>query len=117
MAHASHGAPRVACCGPRSSPSHSLLRRCCCFSNWLRDRLKSGGRACYLNLQPLASYDAFKIYNEEISILGTMAVLNSYGPAIDILNSGCIDTERMVSDTYTLEQFPALSLTCALARG
>ena len=27
----------------------------CCFSNWLRERLKSGGRACYLNLQPLAS--------------------------------------------------------------
>ena len=53
-----------------------------------------------------ASYDAFKIYNEEISILGTMAVLNSYGPAIDILNSGAIDTERMVSDTYTLDQFP-----------
>ena len=35
-----------------------------------------------------------------------MAVLNSYGPAIDILNSGAIDTERMVSDTYTLDQFP-----------
>jgi threonine dehydrogenase-like Zn-dependent dehydrogenase len=35
-----------------------------------------------------------------------MAVLNSYGPDIDILNSGSIDTERMVSDTYTLDRFP-----------
>jgi threonine dehydrogenase-like Zn-dependent dehydrogenase len=54
-----------------------------------------------------ASYDAFKIYNEEISILGTMAVLNSYGPAIDIINSGAIDTERMVTDTFTIDEFPA----------
>jgi 2-desacetyl-2-hydroxyethyl bacteriochlorophyllide A dehydrogenase len=53
-----------------------------------------------------ASYDAFKIYNEEISILGSMAVLNSYGPAIDILSAGAIDTERMVTDTFPIDQFP-----------
>jgi len=53
-----------------------------------------------------ASYDAFKIYNEEISILGSMAVLNSYGPAIVILASGAIDTERMVTDTFPIDHFP-----------
>jgi threonine dehydrogenase-like Zn-dependent dehydrogenase len=73
------------------------------------DAVKRRGKLLLFGVCPpgeKASYDAFKIYNEEISILGTMAVLNSYGPAIDILNSGAIDTERMVSDTYTLEQFP-----------
>nr|MBA3450526.1 hypothetical protein [Chloroflexia bacterium] len=53
------------------------------------------------------SYDAFKIYNEEISIMGTMAVLNSYGPAIDIIASDAIDVDRMVTDTFTLDDFPA----------
>ncbi len=52
-----------------------------------------------------AAYDAFKIYNEEISILGTMAVLNSYGPAIDILAAGAVDVDKMVSHTFTLDRF------------
>ena len=53
-----------------------------------------------------ASYDAFKIYNEEITILGTMAVLNSYGPAIDVIAAGAVDAEKMVTHTLPLEQFP-----------
>lgn len=73
------------------------------------DAVKRRGKLLLFGVCPpgeKASYDAFKIYNEEISILGTMAVLNSYGPAIDILSSGAINTERMVSDTYALDQFP-----------
>ena len=52
-----------------------------------------------------AAYDAFKIYNEEITILGTMAILNSYGPAIDVLKAGAVDTEKMVTHTFALEEF------------
>jgi len=52
-----------------------------------------------------ASYDAFKIYNEEITILGTMAVLNSYGPAIEVIAAGAVDTEKMVTHTLPLERF------------
>jgi len=52
-----------------------------------------------------ASYDAFKIYNQEITILGTMAVLNSYGPAIDIITAGAIDTKKMVTHTFPIDQF------------
>jgi NADPH2:quinone reductase len=52
-----------------------------------------------------ASYDAFKIYNEEITVLGTMAVLNSYGPALQVIAAGAIDSEQMVSHTLGLEQF------------
>ncbi|HQY31606.1 MAG TPA: zinc-binding dehydrogenase, partial [Thermomicrobiales bacterium] len=51
------------------------------------------------------AYDPFKIYNEEITIMGTMAVLNSYGPAIDFLNAGAIDTDRMVTHTFPIAQF------------
>ena len=73
------------------------------------DAVKRRGKLLLFGVCPpgeKASYDAFKIYNEEISILGSMAVLNSYGPAIDILSSGAIDTERMVTDTFPIDQFP-----------
>jgi 2-desacetyl-2-hydroxyethyl bacteriochlorophyllide A dehydrogenase len=53
-----------------------------------------------------AAYDAFKIYNEEITILGSMAVLNSYGPAVQVLAGGAVDGRCMVSHTLGLEQFP-----------
>lgn len=52
-----------------------------------------------------AAYDAFKIYNEELTIIGSMAVLNSYGPAIDIIAAGAIDTEQMVTHTFPIEHF------------
>ena len=45
------------------------------------------------------------IYNQEITILGSMAVLNSYGPAIDVLAAGAVDTDRMVTHTLPLDQF------------
>jgi 2-desacetyl-2-hydroxyethyl bacteriochlorophyllide A dehydrogenase len=72
------------------------------------DAVKRRGKLLLFGVCPpgeKVSYDAFKIYNEEISILGTMAVLNSYGPAIDIIASGAIDAERMVTDTYAIEDF------------
>src|SRR5918994_1535919 len=52
-----------------------------------------------------AAYEPFKIYNQELTIVGSMAVLNSYGPAIDVLAAGAVDTERMVTHTFPLEDF------------
>jgi NADPH2:quinone reductase len=52
-----------------------------------------------------AGYDAFKIYNEEITILGSMAVLASYGPAVDIVAAGAIDGAKMVTHSLPLAEF------------
>jgi len=52
-----------------------------------------------------AAFDMFKIYNEEITIVGSMAVLNSYGPALDVINAGAIDTDRMVTHSFPIAQF------------
>ena len=52
-----------------------------------------------------AAYNPFRIYNDEITIIGTMAVLNSYGPAIDLLNAGAVDTGKMVTHTFPIDQF------------
>lgn len=73
------------------------------------DAVKRRGKLLLFGVCPpgeKASYDAFKIYNEEITILGSMAVLNSYGPAIEIIAAGAIDVDNMVTDTFTLEEFP-----------
>lgn len=52
-----------------------------------------------------AAYDPFKIYNEELSIFGTMAVLHSYGPAIDLIAAGAIDAAKMVTHSLPLDAF------------
>lgn len=73
------------------------------------DAVKRRGKLLLFGVCPpgeKAAFDAFKIYNEEITILGTMAVLNSYGPALDVLAAGAVDAERMVTHTFTLDQFP-----------
>jgi NADPH2:quinone reductase len=73
------------------------------------DAVKRRGKLLLFGVCPpgeKASYDAFKIYNEEITILGSMAVLNSYGPAIDILHAGAVDAAAMVTHTLPLEEFP-----------
>ena len=58
-----------------------------------------------------ASYDVFRIYNEEITVLGTMAVLYSYGPAIDVIAAGAVDAAKMVTHTFDIDAFPeALAL-------
>lgn len=67
-----------------------------------------GGKLLLFGVCPpgeTAAYDAFKIYNEEISILGSMAVLNSYGPAVSVLNAGAVNGKEMVTHTFPIEQF------------
>lgn len=52
-----------------------------------------------------AGYDAFKIFNQELTVIGTMALLNNYGPAIDVIAAGGIDTKKMVTHTFPIEAF------------
>jgi 2-desacetyl-2-hydroxyethyl bacteriochlorophyllide A dehydrogenase len=73
------------------------------------DAVKRRGKLLLFGVCPpgeKASYDAFKIYNEEITILGSMAVLNSYGPAIDLLAAGAVDAKKMVTHTFDIDEFP-----------
>lgn len=52
------------------------------------------------------SLSPFRIYNDEITVVGTMAVLHSFGPAVDLVASGAIDTGTLLTDTFRLDDYP-----------
>jgi 2-desacetyl-2-hydroxyethyl bacteriochlorophyllide A dehydrogenase len=47
----------------------------------------------------------FRIYNDEITITGSMAILRSFAPAIDLLASGAVDVGPLLSEPLPLERF------------
>lgn len=51
-----------------------------------------------------AAFSPFRVYNSEIDIIGSMAVHNSFQPAIDLLASG-LDLDALVSDVFPIEEF------------
>jgi 2-desacetyl-2-hydroxyethyl bacteriochlorophyllide A dehydrogenase len=58
-----------------------------------------------------ASFSPFRIYNEEITVLGSMAVLHSFERARDLLVKGVIDAEAMISHRMPLESYEAAVAT------
>jgi threonine dehydrogenase-like Zn-dependent dehydrogenase len=78
------------------------------------DSLRRGGRLLVFGVAPAQARVAlspFRIYNDEITVVGSMAVLHSYGAALDLVASGVVDTGALLTDALPLERFPdALSL-------
>jgi 2-desacetyl-2-hydroxyethyl bacteriochlorophyllide A dehydrogenase len=76
--------------------------------------LRRGGRLLVFGVAPAQariSLPPFRIYNDEITIVGSMAVLNSYGTALDLVASGAVDVDAVLTDTLPLEKYPeALAL-------
>ena len=52
------------------------------------------------------SLSPFRIYNDEITVLGSMAVLNSFGAAVDLMAAGAIDTAPLLGPPFSLAGFP-----------
>lgn len=53
-----------------------------------------------------ARWSPFKIYNREIRIVGSMAVLHSFERAGELLAAGFLRPEVMISDRFDLEDYP-----------
>lgn len=84
------------------------------------DAVIRGGKLLIFGVCPpgeTAAYDMFKIYNEEISIIGSMAVLVSYGPAISVIDAGAIDVEKMVTHTFPIDRFEEAIATVRAGKG
>lgn len=51
------------------------------------------------------SLSPFRIYNDEITIIGSMAVLFSFQAALDLIRSGVINTQAMLTAALPLQDF------------
>jgi 2-desacetyl-2-hydroxyethyl bacteriochlorophyllide A dehydrogenase len=71
--------------------------------------VKRGGKFMVFGVAPQEariSLSPFRIYNDEITVLGSMAVLYSFGPAVNLISSGVINTEALLTAALPLEDFP-----------
>ncbi len=71
--------------------------------------VKRGGKLMIFGVAPYEariSLSPFRIYNDEITVLGSMAVLFSFQAALDLMSAGIIDTEAMLTSALPLEDFP-----------
>jgi 2-desacetyl-2-hydroxyethyl bacteriochlorophyllide A dehydrogenase len=53
----------------------------------------------------VAKISPYDIYKNEIRIVGSMAVLHSFGRALDLLAKGVIDAETMITHRYSLDDY------------
>ena len=49
--------------------------------------------------------EPFWVYNKEITIVGSMAVLHSFDRAVELFASGVLNIDVMISDRYSLENY------------
>jgi NADPH2:quinone reductase len=71
--------------------------------------VRRGGKFMIFGVAPgdaSISLSPFKIYNDEITIVGTMALLLTFAHAIDMLQSGAVDAQAMLTHGLSLDEFP-----------
>ncbi len=71
--------------------------------------VKRGGTFLIFGVAPheaRVSLSPFRIYYEEIKVIGSMAVLFSFQAALDLISGGVIDTQTMLTAALPLEDFP-----------
>ena len=54
-----------------------------------------------------ATIEPYKIYNQEITITGSMAVLHSYERAAELFAGGVLDPDVFISDRLPLDDYPS----------
>lgn len=54
-----------------------------------------------------AEISPFRIYNDEIRIIGSMAVVHSFERALALFEKGVIDSEAMITNQFQLEEYSA----------
>jgi NADPH2:quinone reductase len=79
--------------------------------------LSRGGRLMIFGVAPAEAtvrLSPFRVYNDEITVLGSMAVLHSFGTALDLMATGAVETSSLLTHGLPLEEFPqALDLVRA----
>ena len=70
--------------------------------------LDRGGRLLVFGVSPAEasiSLSPFRVYNDEITVTGSMAILRSFAPAVELIGGGVIDPRPLLSEPLPLDQF------------
>jgi 2-desacetyl-2-hydroxyethyl bacteriochlorophyllide A dehydrogenase len=70
--------------------------------------LDRGGRMLVFGVSPAEAairVSPFRVYNDEITITGSMAILRSFGQAVDLLASGAVDPRPLLGEPLPLERW------------
>jgi threonine dehydrogenase-like Zn-dependent dehydrogenase len=57
------------------------------------------------NADATATFSPFRVYNDEIKIIGSMAVVHSFERAQKLLVKGVIDCEAMITNRFALDDY------------
>lgn len=57
------------------------------------------------NADALAKFSPFRVYNDEIKIIGSMAILHSFERALSLFSRGVIDSEAMITNRFPLDEY------------
>ncbi len=72
------------------------------------DAVRRGGKLMVFGVVPEEArleVSPFRIYNDEITLVGSMAVLFTFVQAIELLRSGAVKTEPLLTHTFALDEF------------
>jgi 2-desacetyl-2-hydroxyethyl bacteriochlorophyllide A dehydrogenase len=72
------------------------------------DLLDRGGRMLVFGVSPAEAairVSPFRVYNDELAITGSMAILHSFGEAVDLLASGAVDPRPLLREPLPLDLF------------
>lgn len=73
------------------------------------DAVAKGGRFLQVGVAPpeaKVEVSPFRIYNDEITIVGSMAVLHSYAPALQLVVDGLVDVQSLITHGLPLDEYP-----------
>ncbi len=57
------------------------------------------------NADAKATFSPFRVYNDEITIIGSMAVLHSFERALALFANGVIDCDALITNRFGLDQY------------
>jgi 2-desacetyl-2-hydroxyethyl bacteriochlorophyllide A dehydrogenase len=72
------------------------------------DSVRRGGRFLVFGVAPSDArvpLSPFRVYNDEITVVGSMAVLHSFGKALELIADGIVATDALVSHRMPLEDY------------
>jgi NADPH2:quinone reductase len=84
------------------------------------DAVRRGGKLMVFGVAPddaRVPISPFRVYNDEITVLGSMAVLYTFQPAIELLRAGAVDAGALLTHCFALDDFEAALETMRRGEG